>query len=267
MKIKYFIWVLLLVLEESVCFSQEKDYSVAYRAAVSMGDKFYESGDFKRAIAEYKAAQKSPEADNNVINQKIADCKNRMTIVDSHRTKQDGSNQRVRSEQNASNSIDEVANLSNKLMELQNKLKEKDDVINVLKAQLDELQQESAHENYKLDQLKADQLLFYALPIPIFFDKDESEINKEECQKIDIIARLMNDYSDGHFVICAFYGTDEYSSVYSEKRARKRVDVVRNQLVIRGVNEEQIYCETMMSRFNSRTYKIDNMVVVYKMME
>ncbi len=81
-----------------------------------------------------------------------------------------------------------------------------------------------------IDQLKADQLTYYAMPFSVLFENDSYQVPDSELVKIQAIARIMKDNPDVKITIvgfCDYTGSDAYNMKLSKKRAEevKRVMV------------------------------------------
>ncbi|MCR4660317.1 MAG: OmpA family protein [Bacteroidales bacterium] len=92
-----------------------------------------------------------------------------------------------------------------------------------------------------IDQLKADQLNFYAMPFSIQYDVNEWQVSEEQMDKIDAVAKVMKN-TDAKFMIVGFAdysGSDNYNQKLSERRANE----VKRLLKQKGVSEDKLTVE------------------------
>ena len=91
-----------------------------------------------------------------------------------------------------------------------------------------------------IDQLKADQLNYYAIPFSILYPNDVWHVQDTEFIKLEAIARVMKDNPDVKLTIvgfCDYTASDEYNMKLSEKRAKE----VKRLLVKKyGVDEDRL---------------------------
>lgn len=75
-----------------------------------------------------------------------------------------------------------------------------------------------------IDQLKSDQLNYYAIPFSILYPNDVWHVQDSEFIKLEAIARVMKDNPDVKLTIvgfCDYTASDEYNMKLSEKRAKE----------------------------------------------
>ena len=85
-------------------------------------------------------------------------------------------------------------------------------------------EEELAKLRAQIDQIKKEQLTFYALPLSILYSVDEYRVPATEMKKMKAIARVMNDNPDYKFTIVGFAdytGSADYNQKLSEKRAEE----------------------------------------------
>ena len=91
-----------------------------------------------------------------------------------------------------------------------------------------------------IDQLKADQLNYYAIPFSILYPNDVWHVQDSKFIKLEAIARVMKDNPDVKLTIvgfCDYTASDEYNMKLSEKRAKE----VKRLLVKKyGVDEDRL---------------------------
>lgn len=121
----------------------------------------------------------------------------------------------------------------------------------------------------KIDQIKADQLTFYALPFSIQYAVDQYRVTDNEQQKLKAIARVMKDNPNTNYMIYGFAdytGSDEYNMKLSEKRAKE----VKRLLVEKyGIDENRLDAQwkgkTM--AFGDVKYSVNRRVSIYRVIE
>lgn len=75
-----------------------------------------------------------------------------------------------------------------------------------------------------IDQIKADQLNFYAMPFSVQYEVNEWQVSEEEMDKVKAVARVLKDNSDAKIMVVGFAdytGSDQYNMKLSEKRANE----------------------------------------------
>lgn len=105
-------------------------------------------------------------------------------------------------------------------------------------------EEELAKLRAQIDQIKKEQLTFYALPLSILYNVDEYRVPATEMKKMKAIARVMNDNPDYKFTIVGFAdytGSADYNQKLSEKRAEeakkvlvKKYGIAEDRLIIAG---------------------------------
>ena len=105
-------------------------------------------------------------------------------------------------------------------------------------------EEELAKLRAQIDQIKKEQLTFYALPLSILYSVDEYRVPATEMKKMKAIARVMNDNPDYKFTIVGFAdytGSADYNQKLSEKRAEeakkvlvKKYGIAEDRLIIAG---------------------------------
>ena len=95
----------------------------------------------------------------------------------------------------------------------------------------------------RIDQMKNDQLTYYALPFSVNYDVNQYTVTDEEQIKLKAIANVMKADSDLKLNIVGFCdatGSDEYNQKLSQKRA----ETVKNVLVKKyGVDGDRLTCD------------------------
>ena len=121
----------------------------------------------------------------------------------------------------------------------------------------------------KIDQIKNDQLTFYALPFSIQYGVDQYRVTDNEMQKLKAIARVMKDNPNTNYMIYGFAdytGSDEYNMKLSEKRAKevKRL-LVEKYGIAEGRLDVQWKGKSM--AFGDVKYSVNRRVSIYRVIE
>lgn len=94
-----------------------------------------------------------------------------------------------------------------------------------------------------INNMKADQLNYYALPFSILYGVDEYKIPADQKEKVKAVARIMKDNDNINFSIvgfCDHTGSDAYNMKLSQKRA----ETVKDELVNKyGIDEDRLSCD------------------------
>lgn len=170
--------------------------------------------------------------------------------------------------------------LNNQIAELQNKIDNKDKQIKKLEARVSELEKELANVpkantaaadslQRLIDQIKADQMTYYALPFSILFDVDQYTVNATEMKKLAAVARVMKDNPDTKFNLYGFCDKSG-SDKYNQKLSEKRVNEVKRLLVKKyGIAEDRLSTEGKgkSASFGDASYSINRRVSFYRVIE
>lgn len=91
-----------------------------------------------------------------------------------------------------------------------------------------------------IDQLKADQLTYYAIPFSVLFPTDGYKVPDTEMIKVEAVARIMKDNPDVKLTLvgfCDYTGSDAYNMKLSQKRAE---EVKRVMVKKFGIDEDRL---------------------------
>jgi outer membrane protein OmpA-like peptidoglycan-associated protein len=121
----------------------------------------------------------------------------------------------------------------------------------------------------KIDQIKADQLTFYALPFSILYGVDQYTVSASEQQKLKAIARVMKDNPNTKYMVYGFTdytGSDDYNMKLSEKRAK---EVVRQLVEKYGIAESRLEAKWngKNAPFGDVKYSVNRRVSIYRVIE
>ena len=91
-----------------------------------------------------------------------------------------------------------------------------------------------------IDQIKAEQLNFYAMPFSVQYDVNEWKVSEAEMDKVKAVARVLKDNPDVKIMVVGFAdytGSDQYNMKLSERRAN---EVKRLLTKTYGIAEDRI---------------------------
>ena len=142
----------------------------------------------------------------------------------------------------------QVNNLENQVAASRNNEKKLENRIAELEDQLAEAQANQAKGNSAaadslqavIDQIKADQLNFYAMPFSVQYEVNDWKVSDTEMDKVKAVARVLKDNSDVKIMVVGFAdytGSDQYNMKLSEKRAN---EVKRLLVKSYGIDEDRI---------------------------
>jgi outer membrane protein OmpA-like peptidoglycan-associated protein len=118
----------------------------------------------------------------------------------------------------------------------------------------------------QLEQMREEQYTYWALPVSIQFDFDSYTVNTGELYKVKALAEVMSG-GDYKYLVVGF--ADSIGSVeYNNELSMRRAEAVKDELVQRGVREEQIEVRAvgMDSPFGT-LHKTNRKVSVYRVIE
>ena len=136
--------------------------------------------------------------------------------------------------------INELAEMISEIIE---EYKKKEEELKKLRAQI--------------DQIKKEQLNFYALPLSILYAVDQYNVPAGEMGKMKAIARVMKDNPDYKFTIVGFAdytGSPEYNQKLSVKRAEeakkvlvKKYGIAEDRLIVDGKGQGSSFGDVKLS--------------------
>lgn len=120
-----------------------------------------------------------------------------------------------------------------------------------------------------INQIKDDQLTFYALPFSILYGVDEWKVADSQMDKVKAIARVMKDNENVKFNIVGFCdktGSDAYNMKLSQKRAEEVKRILVNKY---GIAEDRLSCDWKgkSMAFGDIEYSINRRTSVYRVIE
>jgi outer membrane protein OmpA-like peptidoglycan-associated protein len=171
----------------------------------------------------------------------------------------------------------QVNNLENQVVASRNNEKKLENRIAELEDQLAEAKANQGKGNSAaadslqavIDQIKADQLNFYAMPFSVQYGVNEWNVSDEEMDKVKAVARVMKDNDDVKIMVVGFAdytGSDQYNMKLSEKRANE----VKRLLVKKyGIAEDRIETDYKGKSvaFGDIQYALNRRVSFYRVIE
>ncbi len=165
----------------------------------------------------------------------------------------------------------QVANSRNNEKRLENRIAELEDQLAQALAQGGKGGNSAAADSLQavIDQIKADQLNFYAMPFSVLYGVDEWKVVEDEEAKVKAVARVLKDNPDVNILVVGFAdytGSDAYNMKLSEKRANE----VKRLLTKRyGIAEDRIQTEYKGKSvaFGDIQYALNRRVSFYRVIE
>lgn len=167
-------------------------------------------------------------------------------------------------EQQVANNRNEEKKLQNRIAELEKQLADamanKNNKVN--SAAADSLQN-------VINQIKADQLNYYALPFSVLYGVDEWQVTDEEMEKVKAVARVMKDNSNVKIKVVGFAdytGSAAYNMKLSERRANEVKRLLSKKY---GIDEDRIEVDFKGkdAPFGDAQYALNRRVSFYRVIE
>jgi len=119
-----------------------------------------------------------------------------------------------------------------------------------------------------INQIKTDQLNFYAMPFSVQYDVNEWQVSEEEMEKVNAVVRVLKDNPSAKIKVVGFAdktGSDQYNQKLSERRANE----VKRLLVRKGIAESRIDVEAKGKTvaFGDIQYAINRRVSFYRVID
>jgi outer membrane protein OmpA-like peptidoglycan-associated protein len=139
----------------------------------------------------------------------------------------------------------QVANSRNNEKKLENRIAELEDQLAEAMAKQGGNGNGAAADSLQavIDQIKADQLNFYAMPFSVQYDVNAWQVTDEEMDKVKAVARVLKDNPDVKIMVVGFAdytGSDQYNMTLSEKRAKEVKRLLTKKY---GIAEDRIQVE------------------------
>jgi outer membrane protein OmpA-like peptidoglycan-associated protein len=167
-------------------------------------------------------------------------------------------------EQQVANNRNEEKKLQNRIAELEKQLADalanKGNKVN--SAAADSLQN-------IINQIKADQLNYYALPFSVQYGVDEWQVSDEEMDKVKAVARVMKDNSNVKIKVVGF-ADHTGSAAYNMKLSERRANEVKRLLSKKyGIAEDRIEVDFKGkdAPFGDAQYALNRRVSFYRVIE
>lgn len=169
----------------------------------------------------------------------------------------------------------QVNNLETQVAAAKNKEKKLEKRISELEQQLANAQTRPSNgaSNSELqsviDQIKADQLTFYAMPFSVQYDVNQWEVSEAEMDKVKAVARVLKDNPDVKITVVGFAdytGSDQYNMKLSEKRANEVKRLLTKKY---GIAESRISTDYKGKSvaFGDIQYSLNRRVSFYRVIE
>ena len=130
-------------------------------------------------------------------------------------------------------------------------------------------QQVTDNLNGVLDQLKADQLTYYAIPFSVLYPNDSWHVTDAEMIKVKAVSRVMKDNPDLKLTVvgfCDYTASDEYNMKLSQKRAE---EVKRIMVKKYGIDPDRLTVDWKGKTvaFGDIHYELNRRVSFYRVIE
>jgi outer membrane protein OmpA-like peptidoglycan-associated protein len=123
--------------------------------------------------------------------------------------------------------------------------------------------------NNVLDQLKADQLNYYAIPFSVLYPNDSWHVTDAEMIKVKAVSRVMKDNPDLKLTVvgfCDYTASDEYNMKLSQKRAEEVKRIMVNKY---GIDPDRLTVDWKGKTvaFGDIHYELNRRVSFYRVIE
>ena len=120
-----------------------------------------------------------------------------------------------------------------------------------------------------IDQIKADQLNFYAMPFSVQYDVNDWKVSEEEMDKVKAVARVLKDNPNVKIMVVGFAdytGSDQYNMKLSERRANEVKRLLTKKY---GIAEDRISTDYKGKSvaFGDIQYALNRRVSFYRVIE
>ena len=165
----------------------------------------------------------------------------------------------------------QVTNSRNNEKKLQNRIAELEDQLAKAMANNQTKVNSAAADSLQaiIDQMKADQINYYAMPFSVQYGVDEWQVSEEELDKVKAVARVLKDNSDVKIKVVGFAdytGSDQYNMKLSEKRAKEVKRLLTKKY---GIAEDRVDVDFKgkSAPFGDVQYAINRRVSFYRVMD
>ncbi len=160
----------------------------------------------------------------------------------------------------------ELADCKQNERKLENKIKDLENELDMCRNGENE---KSKELQQRIDQMKNDQLTYYALPFSITYDVNQSKVNANEMPKLKAIAQVMESDPDLKLNVVGFCdatGSDDYNMKLSQKRAETARDILVKKY---GINKDRLSCDWKgkSMAFGDSKLSINRRVSFYRMID
>ena len=164
----------------------------------------------------------------------------------------------------------QVASSRNNEKKLQNRIAELEDQLAQALAKQGTVNSASADSLQNvINQIKADQINYYAMPFSVQYGVDEWQVSEDEMDKVKAVARVMKDNSDIKIKVIGFAdytGSDAYNMKLSEKRAKEVKRLLTKKY---GIDEDRVEVDFKgkSAPFGDVQYAINRRVSFYRVID
>ena len=164
----------------------------------------------------------------------------------------------------------DLAEAKNTEQKLENQVEELNSENDRIKTEADERTKAVADSLAKvIDQLKADQLTYYAIPFSVLYPNDEWRVPDTEMVQLQAVARIMKDNPDVKLTIvgfCDHTGSDAYNMKLSQKRAEEVKRIMVKKFGVDGDRLDVDYKGKTMA-FGDLKFAVNRRVSFYRVIE
>ena len=120
-----------------------------------------------------------------------------------------------------------------------------------------------------INQMKADQLTYYAIPFSVLFGNDQWRVPQDQHRKLQAIAKVMEKDTNVTLTLvgfCDYTASDEYNMKLSEKRVKEVKRVLVEQY---GVDADRLNIDYKGKNvpFGDEHYSVNRRVSFYRTIE
>lgn len=165
----------------------------------------------------------------------------------------------------------QVNNSRNNEKKLENRIAQLEDQLAKARADQAKVNNSAAADSLQavIDQIKADQLNFYAMPFSVLYGVDQWQVPASESDKVKAVARVLKDNPGVKIMVVGFAdytGSDQYNMKLSEKRANEVKRLLVNKY---GIAEDRIQTDYKGKSvaFGDIQYALNRRVSFYRVIE
>ena len=165
----------------------------------------------------------------------------------------------------------QVNNARNNEKKLENRIAQLEDQLAQARANQAKAGNSAAADSLQavIDQIKADQLNFYAMPFSVLYGVDQWQVPASENDKVKAVARVLKDNPGVNIMVVGFAdytGSDQYNMKLSEKRANEVKRILVNKYGIAADRIQTDYKGKSVA-FGDIQYALNRRVSFYRVIE